>query len=188
MQTILSDITVSDEEKEEECVFFLKERGYIVVKPKESKIKVSKISDLVELFYSLLLFYNPNRRMFYTSSGKEDKKHAKLFLESRISTGINRKQALRECAEIIECVLKYESLFNFSEPVSSMNIFGREKMKWVSDRAVSIINGENKQVEEIERNLYFRDLFIKQEKDVLDKLDIRSEFLKNFLEGLDKDG
>ena len=183
MQSLLG-IEKRDEERAQDCVEFLKGLGYIVISPSSLEhTSVKTPTSLVDLFYSMLQYHNQSRKIHYSRATKKDISLAKKFIKSRQDVCGNKNQALRECASIVKCVVENEDLFGFSEPLHSFDCFGNDTMKWVTDRAISIINGENEEANERDYELYMSELGEKQERESLNCLDDRIRFLKDFLGG-----
>lgn len=151
-----------------EAVDFLTGKGYVVISPAElDPTNVKSASDLVDYFYSLLQFYNQGRDIHYSPS-KKDTRLASNFIKSRQKTSnLTKKAAAREAAVIVRCVVKYEHKFKFKSPIFSFNCFGQDAMKWVTDRAISIINREDAEIERDELNLHLDRLYAEQEKEAL---------------------
>lgn len=153
MQTSIFNVQ-SLEDKISEAISLLESNGYRVIKIEDKNIyKIKNVKDLVEFFYSRLQFYNKGRRIHYnvgSETYKNEMKLAKGFIKSRSTNKKETKATLIECAEIIDCVLKYEDLFSLSEPIHSFSIFGQDELKWITDRAISILNRENSEANEAE--------------------------------------
>lgn len=177
---LFDEIEPTEEERIESAINFLTSLGYVVLCPSKLDHKTIKnSSDLVDYFYALLQYYNPDRRLHYTASSKKDAKHAAAFVKKRREeTGAGNKRALEECSEIVRCVVENESVFKFLEPLHSFEVFGQDENKWVTDRAISIINSENEKMEKEEMRLLMDELYIQQEKEALSKIDDNVEKLK----------
>jgi len=183
MQSFL-DIGKSDEDKILESIDFLRSNGYMIIKLSDlEETSVKKAQDLVDLFYALLQFYNQDRDIHYGKASKKDLGLAKQLITHRENICGDKKRALKECALIIKCVVKYEGYFKFTEPLHSFDCFGHDSMKWVVDKAISIINKENKEIDELELNTFLEELYALQEKESLNCLDKKIEELKIFLKG-----
>lgn len=123
------------------CKQFLLELGYKVVSPINHRFKAKKIEDLFNLFYDRLNYYHPDMAGVYRNIDR-DRKIASKFVEARMeANGINKEQALGECAEIILNVFEYEEEFNFNLPLT-FEMFGQASCGWITDKAVQIINRE----------------------------------------------
>jgi len=181
MQSFL-DIPKDENKLIEEYSRYLRERGYIIIEPKSlDPSSVKNASGLVDLFYSLLQYYNQDRKLHYVRATKKDLGMAKQLIDSRQSFCSSRKKAIEESALIVKCVVEYENFFGFSEPLHSFDCFGNNNMKWVIDRAISIINEENDEVDEYEYEMFMSRLSEQQEKTSLNSLDEKIKELKEFL-------
>jgi hypothetical protein len=173
--------------KEKDAVDYLVSLGYVVIPPsKLENAYVRKPVDLVEYFYSLLLRYNPTRRVHYTKASRKDMRMAVLFVQSREKElGATRKNVIAECAEIVKCVVEHEEMFGFEAPLHSFDCFGQDKLKWVTDKAISIINREHEEVEREELQLFMDKLYCAQEKESIGSLGSKIKELRSILEDLD---
>lgn len=182
MQTILG-IDRSEGGRIEEAVSLLRSNGYLVIKKDPiDKSSVKNASELVDLFYALLQYHNTSRKLHYSKSNKLDFKLAKNLIKSRQEISGDKKTGLMESAAIVRCVVENESLFMFKEPLSSFSCFGTDTMKWVVDRAISIINNENYEAEKRDRILYMESLQRKQEREASQEVATKIEDLKGMLE------
>lgn len=131
------------------CVRFLRHKGYTVVVPKIFKRKMKSIDDLIRYFYLLANSKHPeNYATSYNNS--KDRSIAKQFVEGRMNiTGAGKDYALNECGEIISTIFDNYDEFNFTY-VLSFSIFGQDKLKWVTDRAIQIMNKKLQEQEEKE--------------------------------------
>jgi len=187
MQSLLG-IDGSSDKRTQACVEHLEELGYIVISPKKlDNSSVKNIEQLVDFFYSRLCYKHPDRNIHYSKSSKKDYRLASVFVKSRQEVCGNKAKALQECTSIIGCVIENEELFGFSDPLSSMAFFGQDNMKWVSDKAISIINGDNEHVEEEILKTMIVELDAAHEKEALEDINVRIDDLKEVLGGL-KDG
>ena len=129
----------SEEQLEKACVAYLKHKGYEVVAPKKFERTIKNLDDLVNYFYLLMNSKHPD---FFASSYNinKDRAIAKKFVESRMSVkGTGKEYALNECGAIIKTVLDYEEEFNFKF-TPTFSIFGQDKLGWVTNRAIEILN------------------------------------------------
>lgn len=139
--------TVAEDKLKEACVKYLNYYGYKVVAPHKFDRKVVDMADLIALFYGLLKTKTPND--FATSyNHKQDLSIASRFINSRMeATGAGRERALDECGEIIRTVFVHYDEFNFKF-APSFTIFGQSKFRWVTDKALNIMNDKNKAMRE----------------------------------------
>jgi hypothetical protein len=142
----------TDHAIEEACCSYLRFKGYSIFNPKKFSRKINGLDDLISYFYLLL-----NRRSkngFMTSYNIiRDRVIAKRFLESRMMvSGYSKEYALNECGEIIKTVFENEKEFNFKYELT-FSIFGQGKLKWVTDKAISIMNDKLKERYDIESDV-----------------------------------
>jgi len=133
---------------EQEAVEELRKRGYRVFKesyPDFESIKTAR--DLLEYFYARRKFYNSERKFPESISYQADTKVISSFLRSRQALGLSRQQAVRECAELIENMFKYEKHLTLKDPIVSVNILA---VRSIMDRICSIANEENSEVVALE--------------------------------------
>lgn len=160
------------------CIEFLRERGYSVIKPTHYPLKVTKLDDIINLFYLLFNKHYPTFAAPYNSEAR-DRKIAKLFIESRMKAdGISRTKALEQCAAIIETVFKNKDSFNF-DPYPTFGVFGQQKLGWITEKALGFVNKDLEKFKEIETDKKIEAATIKLEEsdmqigwgdDVIDQL------------------
>lgn len=123
----------------EACIDYLKFSGYKVTKPAKCVYAINSIDELISFFYILVDVKHPE----YVNAHRnvaENRAIAKRFVQSRMeASNINKKEAFNECAEIIDTVFKYEAEFKFKYDIS-FRLFGQNKLGWVTDKAIQIIN------------------------------------------------
>lgn len=134
------------------CIDYLKYKGYRIIAPKRFDVKIKNIDHLITYFYSRL---NSKYKEGYTTSLNKaaDRAIAKRFVDDRVAaTGVCREYALNECAEIIKTVFDNEKEFNFKYEIK-FSVFGQKNLKWVTDKAISILNRRviSKEEESIEK-------------------------------------
>ena len=131
------------EQMVEACAKYLKFKGYKIIKPAGNICNVKTMDELICFFYSKLDSKYPEYVNNYRNVVR-DRVVAKKFIESRMKvSGINKKEALKECVEIIKTVFDYETEFHFKYEMS-FKMFGQDKLGWVTDKAIQIINRELK--------------------------------------------
>jgi len=125
----------------EVCVEFLRGQGFSVRKPVPYPTKITKLDDLLTMFYAIVRdTYTSNITPYYNM--KKDRAIAKQFVENRIEQdGIDRSNALQQCGLIIKTMFDHPEIFKFETP-PTFGIFGQAEMGWVTDRAVQLINKE----------------------------------------------
>jgi hypothetical protein len=141
----------SDEGLLNACINFVREKGYSVTKPLEcSVVGIKKIDDLIGYFYGRLEREHKDDYISVYINEARDRKIAKSFVESRMnSRGLSRSAALQECAEIAKIVLDNYDEYHFKYNIN-FSIFGSDKLSWVTEKAISIINKKNKDKREYE--------------------------------------
>ena len=125
------------------CKNYLISEGYRVTDPVKRVYKITKLDQLIDLFYTLLQRDHPE--IGQARSKSRDFITAKRFLLSRISSGsINKIEALNECYDIILTVFKNYDEFNFNIPIF-FGMFGQgAKFGWVTQKALDIMYDKNK--------------------------------------------
>ena len=147
---------------EQEAVEELQRRGYRVFKesyPDFESIRTAK--DLLEYFYARRKFYNPERRFPESIDHQGNTKVLSSLIRSRQKLGLGRENAVRECAELIENMFKYEKHLSLKEPIISVNILA---VRPIMDRVCSIANEENKEVVALENNKFLDQFYEDYEK------------------------
>jgi hypothetical protein len=128
----LKDIEIS-------CTVFLKVLGYKVVK-KEEFTKISKLDELIDLFYNLLDYYH-NDLCSLVSNRQKDRKIFSSFITLRQEElGCTFSEGLQDCSRIIKALFIYEDLLELSLPIGTW-VFGSSKCKWITDKIIGMIDG-----------------------------------------------
>lgn len=162
------------------CIEYLKFSGYKVVQLPKYIYTIKSLDDLISFFYSMLELKHPGHVSDYRNIA-ENRAIAKRFVEARRkSSGISRKEALNECAEIIRTVFNHEHEFNFKYKMT-LRLFGQDKFGWVTDKAIQIIN-KNLEVGYEELAESMRDEMI----DAQDKKDLGFGDLQEILDELER--
>ena len=120
------------------CIEFLEHQGYKTIRCYYTYPKIEKLNHLVELFDALMSHHHPDLIAPFRRRGV-DMSIAKKFHEARMSTGLSKKQALLECAEIINTIFKYEGDFNFTMPLT-FSMLGQANCGWITDKAIQLMN------------------------------------------------
>ena len=108
--------TVFAERTAEACVEFLKEYGYSVRPPTIYSSKITKLDDLISMFYMLEKGIYDSHLLPY-SNVKRDRAIAKSFVARRINDdGISKNTALQQCGLIIRTVFRHPEIFKFETP------------------------------------------------------------------------
>jgi hypothetical protein len=138
------------------CVEYLRFHGYTVVEPKSFAVKIKTLDNFIEYFYRRLNALNSNG--YATSySLARDRAIAKRFVEARIAaTGASRAYVLNECGEIVRTIFDNKEEFINPKYHFDFSIFGNNKMKWMTDKAIHMMNGKlaeesEEQAEEMRR-------------------------------------
>lgn len=123
----------------EACVAYLRFYGYKVTPPNKFDVKIDSIDDLIYHFYSLL---NNNTDGYATSFNlARDRAIAKRFVEARVATtGASKAYVLEECGEIVNTIFANKEEFINPKYPFDFGIFGNNKMKWLTDKAIKIMN------------------------------------------------
>lgn len=170
-QSTIFGTSNTEERVLDSCVRYLRFKGYTVVSPKKFESKITSNDDLIEYFYRLLNRQNPED--YATSYDvNRDRGIAKRFIEERMEvTGASKEYALNECGEIIRTIFKHYDEFNFTHTLN-FGIFGQNKLKWITDNALKIMNKQlRKEAEERTRVLRQKALSAYNEPAGYDDLD-----------------
>jgi hypothetical protein len=131
----------------DESVRYLRFKGFKIIEPKKFKNSITNIDDLIKYFYLLINSKNSNSYILSYNSGK-DRAIAKRFVVNRMAaTGASKEYALNECGEIIRTVFEYEKEFKFKYAIT-FSVFGQDNLKWVTDKAIQIMNRNSQEKEE----------------------------------------
>ncbi len=169
---------------EQEAIKELRNLGYRVVKESYPAFEgLRTIKDLLEYFYARRKFYNSERKFPASIDYQGNTKIISSFVLNRQKLGLNRKNAVRECAELIENMFKYEKHLYLKEPIISVNIL---TVRPIMDRVCSIANEENREVEAIKNDIYLSKFYEDYENKFGERDDeIVREKRKEILEALD---
>jgi hypothetical protein len=176
----------------EEAISLLREAGYVVIAPKTiNDTSVKNAKQLVDFFYAYLQYRYPNRILHHYGSDKKDSAIASKFIKHRMSSGATKKRAIQECCLIIKTIIDNEDVIGLDEPLSSVSILGQNELKWVTDKAISIINKESAKYNELELKRIEEELCKQQEKEALEEIDDENvenlrEILGGFISGKEK--
>ncbi len=121
------------------CVDYLKGRGYSIGPPVGYPAKITKLHELVSMFYGFVRNIYPKQLWSY-SNDKQDRAIAKAFIEGRMKDDmLDYDTALKQCALIIQIVFRRPDIFRF-ETAPTFGVLGQASMGWVTERAVKLIN------------------------------------------------
>ena len=137
-----------------EAVEQLRERGYRVVKV-EFPNTATNIKDLLEYFYARRLYYNPNRPFPVSRNFDEDRKYISVLVKKRQSTGLSRKNAIKESAMLIETLFRFEEHLKLSEPIMSPRALD---VGFILNRVCAIANDEIAEASEAETERYIDEI------------------------------
>ena len=137
---------------ETEAIALLQEKGYRIIKINfESVENISSVKKLIEFFYARRFYYNKNRKFPLSIDYSKDSKFAADLVKSRQKLGLNRKNAIKESALIIDALFKYEKFLKLKEPICHLNIVTSRP---IIDRVCTFLNEEVSEVNELETNEY----------------------------------
>lgn len=156
----------SEEQKIQEAIELLRDRGYTIIEPIGEVSFVKTTPQLVKFFYATLHKYKPNCQYAYSKSSKRDLAIAKSFIDSRVSAGSSRHRAIHECCGIIEALFKYESRLNLNFEVTSFSALGQDKMSWITEKIVTILNNLDREVNAAVNEEWYSQLYQAQESTV----------------------
>ena len=135
------------------CKDILVYNGYKVTYLYKGSYDIKNTDGLIELFYTLRDYYNNTTINLYRGDKSLDRKFVSTFIEKRMfDNSISRKEAIRECALIIETYFKYIEEFGIEN--TSLFIFYSDKFSWLVNRIIDRLNTEEewynkKQVEKM---------------------------------------
>jgi hypothetical protein len=158
---------VNDSLLEEQAIALLIEKGYLVKKlPQlmDSNLKVDSPSKLVIFFCDTLERHRTNFNLACSTASKKEAGFAKKFFESRKATGISKAKAYEECCYLIQAAFKFEKELGLNSPITSMAIFGTDTMGWVTEKLLTIVNGENRQLKAKEDEAWFNNYYSRIEE------------------------
>lgn len=147
---------------EQKCIEYLKASGYKVIKRVESTYKsVKNTNDLVELFYNLVDYHYPSSVGYYRNTSKDRKLAKNMVINRMNATNISKKEALEECALLVESLFKYADELNLDNTPTNFGIFGQEKMGWLTDKLGRLLLEKEKQRLKIKRDEMEREILKK---------------------------
>jgi len=159
---ILHNSIIRDQVVETKCVEYLKTLGYKVAKPLSMTYKnIKNVNELVNFFYALVDYHYPSPVGYYRNIPK-DRAIAKRFVESRMEASqLSKKDAIKECAFMIDALFKYADEFNFKNNPVSFGIFGQESMGWVTEKLIRIVLKKKEEEKEIRREHFEKEMLEK---------------------------
>lgn len=122
------------------CSALLESQGCMVRNRPAVAGIVTNNKSLIQHYYSGLQFFFPN--LIPIIDEIKDETIAKQFVGTMMRNySLNHKDALVMCSRIQSVVLRQNDKFNFTENIfQSYSIFGQAEMKWVTNKALSILN------------------------------------------------
>jgi hypothetical protein len=134
----------SDFELTKACVDFLKYKGYGIKEPVECVVKdIDTIDKLIGYFYDRLRQERPEYKSVYVHETRDRMIAKRFIMKQQDLSGLSYQAALKECVEIVKTVLDHYDEFHFKFQIN-FSIFGNDKLGWVTDRAIEIINKKYK--------------------------------------------
>jgi len=137
----------------EACKDFLLEQNYKVLPPLQDDYKMTKLGDLRNLFYALSSRKYASSYAPLGRGGSMDNVIMRNFVNSRMKEGVTRKNALIECANIMETLFKYSDEIGLKGQIT-INMFDPGLFSWVVEKALKVIDGQF----QTKNNLYVDDL------------------------------
>lgn len=124
----------------ESCETLLEKNGRKILHPPKIYSMVTNAKLLVEHFYQTFSFKHPD--MLPKRDEIVDLVIAKSFIKRvQEDTGYAYLEAVKLCAELVAVLFKYEEEFNFNNEIyTSMRVFGQDKMRWITDKILDIVN------------------------------------------------
>ena len=139
---------------EEEAVEQLRQRGYRVVKV-EFPATASTIKDLLDYFYARRLYYNPSRPFPPSRNFEEDRKYISTFVKKRQELGLGKKNAVRECAMLIETLFRFEKHLKLRTPIMSPRVLS---VGFIMEKVCAIASDEIAEASEDETERYIDEI------------------------------
>lgn len=157
-QQSIFDSSSPEQKLEDACAAYLKSKGYRISKAKQFIDNIESTDELIKHFY-LLLNSRCSEEYITSFNRKKDLGIAKKFIEERmLVTEADKPYVLNECGCIIRTVFEHEKEFNFTRAID-FSIFGQDNLKWVTDKALQIMNREMRKLKE-ENEEYLRERMI----------------------------
>lgn len=142
-QTCLFQTSDPEQDLENLCIEYLKQKQYRITSPITYSYEVTSLDALISLFY-----YHLSQKQSGIPTVRNmtrDRGLAKRFVISRMQiSGISKKAALNECAEIIKTFFDNLDDFKINTDVT-FNLFGQASCSWITDKAIGIMNDKLKQ-------------------------------------------
>jgi len=124
----------------EACIKYLKFFRYRVFSPVVVRQEYTKIDQLRDLFYSLAKYHYGDKFMLGSRGLAADRAAIKAFVESRMrAEDISRKEALNECALVIQGAFEYKELIGLDVQLT-LSMFIPGKFSWFVDKVIQLMN------------------------------------------------
>jgi len=124
------------------CVGFLQECGFCISSPPvESFDGIKSYDDLIIYFYDLQKMKSGNRFSSSYNLGKDRSIAARLVDSRMVASGCSKEVALQECGRLVKTLFDHIDEFNFDGNIE-FSIFGQDKLLWLTNRLLSIMNSE----------------------------------------------
>lgn len=107
---------MSEKEVEAACVAYLKSLEYKVIWVSNFAI-VSKLDDLIVLFYSLLNYYHNDVCDLVSNKQKDRKIFSNSYRQEELSCSF--KEGLNDCANIIKALFIFENSLELTVPIGT---------------------------------------------------------------------
>jgi hypothetical protein len=131
---------------EKECVIYLKSIGYKVSK-NITNYKINNIDELIDFFYGLMSYYHNEVCSLVANREKDKALFSKFIHDRKAELGYTHRQGLQDCANVINALFCHEEALGLTIPVGTW-VFGSDKCKWITDKAISILNLNQEVIDE----------------------------------------
>jgi hypothetical protein len=166
------------------CITYLRSRGYSIGEPVDYPIKISKLDDLIVVFYSYVRGSYEDH-LWPTPNMPKDRAIAKKFVENRMKAdGLDKEHAMQQCGYIIQTIFKNSDIFKFESP-PTFGILGQGELAWITDRALQILNKVASKNMVAAQEKFIEDITEKIEKNYSD-MGYSNEELEDMLKNLEE--
>jgi hypothetical protein len=163
------------------AIDLLESKGYAVIPPKK-KVSID-CRKLVNFFYQRLGRYHP-QGSYMSSNTARDMKLAKYFAQSLFERGCPSEKVWDYAHDVIECMLKHEDKLGLKNPITDMTILGQDKLRWITDKTILIMEGEIAEGREADREKLEDRLEALQDELVEESIENDPDDLERILEGI----
>jgi hypothetical protein len=152
--------------------------GFKVSDPIYVDDNILNLQDLRNYFFNQLWSHYPELKRSYVEGNRaSEMRSIRMFVESRELTGLNRHNAIQECAAIINVIFENKDQFNFSRS-PGIWVLGQAKAGWITGKAVNILNEQlqKEAKENLDRRFesmeseYEKEIDLNETSDMLNKL------------------